>query len=212
MRLLVTGSQSSKIGGATCRRLAELALLRGEHVKLAACQMTETDTIVILANELRELGDEVIVLTGDLDDPNIPKSLIKKIVDEFGGLDAVASMSGMGAHSGMGAYSPSKAALISLCQVLTQEWAADGINVNIVSPGMIHTPLTYEVYENNKIAKDRSALVPLGRVGGLTDIANIIGFLLSKEAEYMTGENLLIDVGFVDSLYSHIPDLPRSTN
>ena len=122
--------------------------------------MTETDTIVILANELRELGAEVIVLTGDLDDPNIPKSLIKRIVDEFGGLDAVASMSGMGAHPGMGAYSPSKAALISLCQAPTQEWAADGINVNIVSPGMIYTPLTYEVYENNKIAKDRSALVP----------------------------------------------------
>ena len=121
-------------------------------------------------------------------------------------------MSGMGAHPGTGAYSPSKAALRSLCQVLTQEWAADGINVNIVSPGMIRTPLTYEVYENNKIAKDRSALVPLGRVGGLTDIANIVGFLLSQEAEYMTGQNLLIDGGFVDSLYSHIPGLPRDTD
>ena len=74
-------------------------------------------------------------------------------------------MSGMGAHPGMCAYSTNKAALISLCQVLTQEWAADGINVIIVSPGMIRRPLTYEVYENNKIAKDRSALIPLGRVG-----------------------------------------------
>ena len=121
-------------------------------------------------------------------------------------------MSGMGAHPGMGAYSPSKAALISLCQVLAQEWAADGINVNTVSPGMIHTPLTYEVYENNKMAKDRSALIPLGRVGEPMDIANTIGFLLSPEAEYMTGQNLLIDGGFVGSLYSHIPGLPRSNS
>ena len=96
-------------------------------------------------------------------------------------------MSGMGAHSGMGAYSTSKAALISLCQVLTQEWAADGINVIIASPGMIRSPLTYEVYKNNKISKDRSALIPLGRVGEPTDITNIIGFLLSPDAEYMTG-------------------------
>ena len=263
MRVLVTGA-SPGIGGATCRRLAELALLRGEHFKLAACEITETDTIVILANELRELGAEVLILTGDLGDPNIPKSLVERTIDEFGGLDsvvsnagitspaplndlkidqwdkliaintratlllaqaaysslkkskgslvAVASMSGMGAHPGMGAYSPSKAALISLCQVLAQEWAADGINVNTVSPGMIHTPLTYEVYENNKMAKDRSALIPLGRVGEPMDIANTIGFLLSPEAEYMTGQNLLIDGGFVGSLYSHIPGLPRSNS
>ena len=57
--------------------------------------MTETDTIVILANELRELGAEVIVLTGDLGDPNIPKSLIERTVDEVGGLDAVVSNAGI---------------------------------------------------------------------------------------------------------------------
>ena len=57
--------------------------------------MTETDTIVILANELRELGAEVIVLTGDLGDPNIPKSLIERTVDEFGGLDTVVSNAGI---------------------------------------------------------------------------------------------------------------------
>jgi 3-oxoacyl-[acyl-carrier protein] reductase len=74
-----------------------------------------------------------------------------------------------------------------LCQVLTQEWAADGINVIIVSPSMIRRPLTYEVYKNNKISKDRSTLIPLGRVGEPTDITNIIGFLLSPDAEYMTG-------------------------
>ena len=78
-------------------------------------------------------------------------------------LVAVASMSGMGAHPGMGAYSP-RSRLISLCQVLAQEWACDGINVNTVSPGMIRTPLTQKVYENNQIAKERAALVPWGRV------------------------------------------------
>jgi glucose 1-dehydrogenase len=57
--------------------------------------MTETDTIVILANELRELGAEVIVLTGDLNDPNSPKLLIERTVDEVGGLDAVVSNAGI---------------------------------------------------------------------------------------------------------------------
>ena len=128
-----------------------------------------------------------------------------------GALVAVASMSGMGAHPGMGAYSPSKAALISLCQVLAQEWACDGINVNTVSPGMIRTPLTQKVYKNNQIAKERAALVPWGRVGNPEDISNTISFLLSPEASYITGQNILVDGGFVDSLYRHIPGLPDSS-
>lgn len=128
-----------------------------------------------------------------------------------GAMVAVASMSGMGAHPGMGAYGPSKAALISLCQVLAQEWAAVGINVNTVSPGMIRTPLTKMVYDNNKIAEERAALVPWGRIGEPDDIANVISFLLSPDANYITGQNILIDGGFVDSLYGHIPGLPDSS-
>ena len=262
MRALITGA-SPGIGGAACRRLVEIANLKGEKIKLAACEITETDAVKTLAKDLRDLGAEVLILTGDLSKKDIPKILIDRALDSFGGLDAVisnagitspaplneldidqwdkliavntratlllaqaaytslknskgsfvavASMSGMGAHPGMGAYSPSKAALISLCQVLAQEWAVDGINVNTVSPGMIRTPLTHKVYENNQIAKDRAALIPLGRIGEPEDIANAIGFLISPEAEYMTGQNLLIDGGFVDSLYGHIPGLPRST-
>ena len=98
-----------------------------------------------------------------------------------------------------------------LVWVRIREWAIDRINVNTVSPGMIRTPLTHKVYENDLIAKDRAALIPLGRIGEPEDIANAIGFLISQEAEYITGQNLLIDGGFVDSLFGHIPGLPRST-
>ena len=127
-----------------------------------------------------------------------------------GGFVAIASMSGMRAHPGMGAYTPSKAAVIALCRVLAQEWAPDGIRVNTVSPGMIRTPLTRAVYENNELADQRAQMVPWGRVGTPEDIANVVAFLLGPDAGYMTGQNLLADGGFVDSLLGTIPGRPKS--
>jgi NAD(P)-dependent dehydrogenase (short-subunit alcohol dehydrogenase family) len=125
-----------------------------------------------------------------------------------GGIVAVASMSGMYAHTRLGAYTPSKAALIALCRVLAQEWAGDGIRVNTVSPGMIRTPFTANVYQNNEIAQARADIIPWGRVGMPSDIANTVAFLLGPDAQYMTGQNLLVDGGFTDSLLSKIPGVP----
>ena len=75
-----------------------------------------------------------------------------------GSITAIASMSGLTPHPGYGAYSAAKAALIMLCRQLAQEWAADGIRVNTVCPGMIRTPLTEAVYQDAEtLLKRRSA-------------------------------------------------------
>jgi len=127
-----------------------------------------------------------------------------------GGLVLVASMSGMRPHRGMGAYSPSKAGTIILGEVLAQEWAPDGIRVNVISPGMIRTPLTESTYRDNALADARTRLVPLGRIGVPEDIANVIAFFLSPDAAYLTGQNVCVDGAFSSAILSHIPGLPRS--
>lgn len=127
-----------------------------------------------------------------------------------GAFVAVASMSGVEPHAGMGAYSPSKAAVIMLCRVLAQEWAKDGVRANVVSPGMIRTPLTETTYRDNAVASRRADLVPFGRVGQPDDIARAIAFLCGPEADYVTGQNLVVDGGFASSILGHIPGLPRS--
>ncbi|WP_102227125.1 SDR family NAD(P)-dependent oxidoreductase [Acidimangrovimonas sediminis] len=125
-----------------------------------------------------------------------------------GTIVAVASMSGMQAHPGQGAYAPAKAALLSLCRNLAQEWAADGIRVNAVSPGMIRTPLTERTYHHEETAQTRRALVPLGRIGTPEDIAATIAFLAGPGAGYITGQNILADGGLSDSVLGHVPLRP----
>lgn len=125
-----------------------------------------------------------------------------------GSITAIASMSGLTPHPGYGAYSAAKAALIMLCRQLAQEWAADGIRVNTVCPGMIRTPLTEAVYQDEATLQRRQALVPLGRIGQADDVGAAVAYLASAAASYVTGQNLLVDGGVSDHMLSLIPGRP----
>ena len=128
-----------------------------------------------------------------------------------GAIVAVASMSGSHAHAGLGAYAPSKAAVIMLARVLAQEFGRDGIRVNTVSPGMTRTGMTTRVYADPKIAADRDALVPLGRVATPDDMAAAILFLLSPDARYVNGHDLVVDGGLTGNFLGRLPGLSQVT-
>ncbi|WP_431025098.1 SDR family NAD(P)-dependent oxidoreductase [Halomonas sp. H5] len=125
-----------------------------------------------------------------------------------GSLVNIASMVGVQPHPGSGAYSTSKAALIMLTQQLALEWAVDGIRVNSVSPGMIHTSATDKLYQQPEVVERREQVIPLHQIGQPAHIAGVVAFLLGREAAYMTGQNLLADGGFAGAIMSHIPGLP----
>ncbi|QJU56326.1 SDR family oxidoreductase (plasmid) [Herbiconiux sp. KACC 21604] len=116
-----------------------------------------------------------------------------------------SSMSGQQPHAGSGPYSPTKAALTLLAQTFALEWACDGIRVNVVSPGMTRTGMTDKVYLDPVIEKARTDIIPLGRIGDPLDIANVIEFLISPLAAYVTGQDVCVDGGFSKSILSHIP-------
>lgn len=121
-----------------------------------------------------------------------------------------SSMSGQLPHAGSGPYSPTKAALTILAQTLALEWAPDGIRVNVVSPGMTRTGMTEKMYVDADIKKAREAIIPLARIGNPIDIANVIEFLVSPLAGYVTGQDICVDGGFSKSILSHIPGRPSS--
>jgi NAD(P)-dependent dehydrogenase (short-subunit alcohol dehydrogenase family) len=128
-----------------------------------------------------------------------------------GAIVAVGSMSGSNAHANLGPYGPSKAAVIMLVRVLAQEFGRDGIRVNSVSPGLVHTGMTARVYADERIAAERAALVPLGRVAGPEDIADVIAFLLGPDARYVNGHDLVVDGAVAGNFLGRLPGLAQIT-
>jgi NAD(P)-dependent dehydrogenase (short-subunit alcohol dehydrogenase family) len=125
-----------------------------------------------------------------------------------GAIVAVASVSALYPFPGLGAYSPAKAALVMLCRQLAQEWAADGIRVNTVSPGLIRTPLSEPIYRDAELLRRREAAVPLGRIGTPDDVAQAVVHLLSPETSYVTGIDLRLDGGLGDRVLATVPGKP----
>ncbi|MEV5759496.1 SDR family NAD(P)-dependent oxidoreductase [Streptomyces tendae] len=130
--------------------------------------------------------------------------------DSRGAACFTSSMSGQLPHAGSGAYSPTKAALTMMAQTLALEWAPDGIRVNVVSPGMTRTQMTEKMYLDPEVKKAREEIIPLSKIGDPMDIANVIEFLVSPLAGYVTGQDVCVDGGFSKSILSHIPGRPSS--
>lgn len=140
----------------------------------------------------------------------LAKSAYPYLKESRGAACFTSSMSGQLPHAGSGPYSPTKAALAMLAQTLALEWAPDGIRINVVSPGMTHTPMSAKMYADPAIKKAREALIPLARIGDPRDIANAIEFMISPLSSFITGQDLCVDGGFSKTILSHIPGRPSS--
>jgi NAD(P)-dependent dehydrogenase (short-subunit alcohol dehydrogenase family) len=112
-----------------------------------------------------------------------------------GALVHIASIAASNPQPRSGAYSPSKAGVAMLSRQLALEWGPDGIRSNVVSPGLIRTPLSESFYQAPGILERRSAMVPGRRVGTPQDIADAVTFLASPRAAYVNGAELLVDGG-----------------
>lgn len=125
-----------------------------------------------------------------------------------GAVVAISSIAGILPHAGYGPYASSKAALVTLCQQMAHEWGPDGIRVNCVAPGITRTPNAADVYADPELAAGRAAIVPLGRVADPSETAAAVAFLLSDDASYITGQNLVVDGGFATTVMSRVPGRP----
>ncbi|MBV8933268.1 MAG: SDR family oxidoreductase, partial [Kutzneria sp.] len=103
-------------------------------------------------------------------------------------------------HRGIGSaslYSATKAAVQSLAKTLAADLAPRGIRVNSISPGYVNTDMFNEDQLGAEGAAARRAQVALGRFGRAEEVAEVVMFLASAAASYMTGQDLLVDGGLV---------------
>jgi len=117
-----------------------------------------------------------------------------------GGVVTVTSMNGVAPGPNAGAYGATKAGIALLTRQMALEWGPLGIRANAVAPGLIDAGMSEPIYADPTIRARRSSSVPLGRLGQADEVAAVVLFLLSDQAAYVNGTELLVDGGVTQGI------------
>lgn len=127
--------------------------------------------------------------------PIIISQIVSRVMIRNGGgsIINIASVSGIRNEQGRLAYGSSKAALIFATKTMSLELASNNVRVNSVSPGFIDTDMWNN--RSEQIYKKVLSETPLGRQGNTKDVADLVYYLASDAASYITGQNIVVDGG-----------------
>ena len=122
---------------------------------------------------------------------HVTQPLLKNmLVKRFGRIVNIVSLSGIKGMPGQTNYSASKGGIIAATKALAQEVAKKNVTVNAIAPGFISTDMTEGIDEN-----EWKKMIPAGRFGRPEEVADLVGFIVSPAASYITGEVISINGG-----------------
>ena len=212
---LVTGA-SRGIGAATAERLradgwtvetaersSGVDLTDPEQARNAVERLDRVDALVANAGGTVRMGALDLSLEDwqrvvDLNLTSVfvlAQAAARKMVEQGGGaIVLLASMLSFTGGFNVSAYAASKGGVAQLAKALSNELAGRGVRVNAVAPGYVETDLTATIEDWRRTEID--ARIPIGRFAQPAEIADVIAFLLSDDARYVTGAVIPVDGGF----------------
>ncbi len=123
---------------------------------------------------------------------NVTQPLTMPMVrTRWGRIINVSSVAAIMGNRGQVNYAAAKGALNSATKALSLELASRGVTVNAVAPGVIDTPMTHGIFDAETIAR----MIPMKRIGTADDVANLVAFLASDEAAYISGQIISVNGG-----------------
>tara|TARA_B100001559_G_scaffold292525_1_gene272954 strand:+ start:773 stop:1546 length:774 start_codon:yes stop_codon:yes gene_type:complete len=122
-----------------------------------------------------------------------------------GSIVNITSINGISAGTNSGAYGATKSAISLLTQQMALEWGKFGLRVNALAPGLIDGGMSEPIYSDPQFRKLRTEKVPVGRLGTEEDVAEAVLFLGSEKASYITGHELVVDGGIINSIIANLP-------
>ncbi len=191
----------------------------GDHVEYFVANLGDTEAIKTLVNDVEEKFGKIDILVNNAGltrdnlfirmsdeewqlvmDVNLSagfklaRAVVRGMMKRrYGRIIGMASVVGVMGNAGQANYSASKAGMIAMNKCLAQEVGSRGVTVNSIAPGFIRTPMTDVLTDDVKAAL--LAKIPEGKLGEAQDIANVVAFLASDEAQYITGQTIHVNGG-----------------
>ena len=193
-------------GGNAVSMLGDISNLNSFY-EIAANTISKWERIDILVNNAGTTRDNIIMRMKEEDwdsvlDVNLKgcfngiKAVTRPMIkNKSGKIISITSVIGQIGNAGQSNYAASKAGIIGLTKSMAKELGSRNITVNAVSPGYISTEMTEKLDE--EVKEKMKSSIPLGRLGTPQDVANLVCFLASDEAEYITGQTFNVDGGMV---------------
>lgn len=211
-----TGSDAEHVAACDVSDVAAVATVVGEAVAalggldaVAHCAGVFPDQVVPLHALPEQTWQRTIAvnLTGAF---AVARAALPALVKSRGALVLTASVAATQPQPGAAVYAASKAGVAALARATALEYAHLGVRVNTISPGWMDTPMAAPVLERGELRERVERAVPIGRVATPAEVAAAVVWLLSEDARYVTGEDLVIDGGLAASAYVAGGELERA--
>ena len=177
--------------GPTTREILERTTEEKSFQIIVNCAGIHDDAVFAGMNQLQ--WDRVIdvSLNGFF---NVTQPLMLPMLrTRYGRIVNISSVAAIAGNRGQVNYAAAKAALHGATKALAQEVASRGVTVNVVAPGIIESPMIQGSFDAETIAR----IVPMRRVGTPHEVAALVGFLVSEDAGYITGQIISINGGMI---------------